>query len=324
MSVSTTSPPVDNRYWVEVNEAATNNAHATALDLVGYGKRVLELGPAAGHVTRVLVERGCEVTGIEIDPRAAAGLEGIAECVVGDLGDPAIVLRAARGRTYDVVLAGDVLEHLPDPLPALRACRRVLGAGGYVVVSVPNIAHADIALSLAQGEFRYNDWGLLDRTHVRFFTLASLTELLERTGFVAIEVRRIVRPVFKTEIGLDAARFSRELVQGVLAHPEAETYQFVVRAVPHDGDYEVSRLAARAVEADGEAHRERRKRLAAEAEALLAKRKARRWRKEATAAGRKLARRQRPLDQATVSARRSLRPLLVRLRAASRRLRGRW
>jgi 2-polyprenyl-3-methyl-5-hydroxy-6-metoxy-1,4-benzoquinol methylase len=259
-------PQVDNRYWVDVDTSRENNAHTYALDMVGFNKRVLELGPAAGHVTRALVRQGCTVTGIEIDPEAAAGIAGVADCIVGDLSDPSVIAKAGEERKFDVVLAGDVLEHLADPLSTLSACRDVLLPGGFIVISLPNVAHADVALSLMRGKFAYRDNGLLDRTHLRFFTVASIGDLLTHAGFLAIETRRVVMPVFSTELKLDRGAFEPAVVEEALRHDEAETYQFVVKAVPDDGDYEISRLAARAIEADDELHRERSKRLVVESQ----------------------------------------------------------
>ena len=135
------------------------------------------------------------------------------------------------------------------------------------MISLPNVAHADIALSLHLGRFNYNDYGLLDRTHLRFFTLETIENLLEQAGLVAIDVRRVIRPAFETELGLDPSEFSPQTVESVLSHAEAETYQFVVRALPHNGDLEVKRLAERAVESYEEARRERLGRLAAESAA---------------------------------------------------------
>jgi O-antigen biosynthesis protein len=263
--------PADNRYWVKVDAEAQNNAHAFAIELIGQNKKVLELGPAAGHVTRVLVRRGCTVTGIEADADAAAGLEGVATCIVGDLSDPSVVRKAAEEEKFDVVLAGDVLEHLPDPLSTLRACREVLAPGGFVIVSLPNVGHADIALSLLQGEFPYGEYGLLDRTHLRFFTLPTVHDLLEQAGLIPIDIRRVVRPIFETELGLDRSAFSPDIIESVLANPEAETYQFVVRAVPHNGDHEVSQLAKRTIDSYEELRHERAKRLSAEAELAAVK-----------------------------------------------------
>ena len=259
-----------NRYWVPVDAEAENDVHAHALAFVGRGKRVLELGCAAGHVTRALVDRRCEVVGIEADAEAASNLDDLAggrvDVFVGDLTDPTIVQKAAEGRTFDVVLAGDVLEHLPDPVSTLQACRDVLRPDGYLVVSLPNIAHADVALSLLDGQFGYRDTGLLDRTHLRFFTLEGVHQLLEDAGFVGIEVRRVIRPIFETELAPDPAHFEPAVVERALAAPEAETYQFVVRAVPHSGDTEVARLADRAIRAEDDLRRRELDRLVLEAE----------------------------------------------------------
>jgi 2-polyprenyl-3-methyl-5-hydroxy-6-metoxy-1,4-benzoquinol methylase len=242
--------PTSNRYWSTVDPALANSAHTYALELLGQSKRVLELGPAAGHVTRALVERSCDVVAIEVDPEAAAGLDGIAECLVGDLNDPSMIGKAAESGLFDAVLAGDVLEHLVDPVATLRACREVLVPGGYVVVSLPNIAHVDVALSLVAGRFPYRDEGLLDRTHLRFFTRDTIGELFDQSGLTLIDIRRVVVPAFGTELGVDRSDFAVEVVDAALAQPDAETYQFVVRAVRHDGDAEVARLAARCIKAE--------------------------------------------------------------------------
>jgi len=247
-----------NRYWAPVDPDAPNNAHAFSLELVGHNKRVLELGPAAGAVTRALADRGCRVVGIEVDPEAARHLEGVAEAVVvGDLADPEVVAAVADDEGFDVVLAGDVLEHLPDPLAVLRACRRALRPGGYVVVSLPNIAHADVKLRLLAGQFDYRETGLLDRTHLTFFTRASLGQLLEDAGFLLVDLRRVLVPVFTTEQAVEAESVEPAVLQAVMADPESETYQFVARAMVHDGDAELARLAERIVAAETELERER-------------------------------------------------------------------
>ena len=71
------------------------------------------------------------------------------------------------------MVMGDVLEHLRDPLNSLRHAVRKLKPSGFVVTSLPNIAHGDVRMALMQGKFRYRETGLLDRTHMRFFTLET-------------------------------------------------------------------------------------------------------------------------------------------------------
>jgi 2-polyprenyl-3-methyl-5-hydroxy-6-metoxy-1,4-benzoquinol methylase len=258
---------VDNIYWAPVDPDAPNNSHAFSLQLIGSNRRVLELGPAAGHFTKALVDNGCRVVGVEVDPDAAERVQAFAErVVVGDLSDPEVVRSAIDEERFDVVVGGDVLEHLPDPLSVLRACRGALKPGGYVVLSLPNIAHADVKLQLLAGRFPYRDTGLLDRTHLRFFTLESIGEMLRDAGLLLVDLKRVTLPVFTTEQAVDPDSVTPEVLSSVLADPESEVYQFVVRAVVHDGDHEVARLAERVVDLDTELERERTRRTLAESE----------------------------------------------------------
>ena len=262
-----TAEPVDNIYWAPVDPSAPNNCHAFSLELIGGNRRVLELGPAAGHFTKALVDQGCRVVGIEIDPDAAEQTAKIAEkVIVGDLSDPAVVTSAIDEERFDVIVAGDVLEHLADPLSVLRACRDALRPGGFVVMSLPNVAHADVKLQLLSGQFRYRDTGLLDRTHLHFFTLDSIREMVRDAGLLIVDLRRVVAPVFQTEQAPDPADVAPELLAAASADPESETYQFVVRAVIDDGDAITANLAERVLAAEAALDVERERRAAVEGE----------------------------------------------------------
>ncbi|MDQ1415928.1 MAG: hypothetical protein QOF81_1541 [Acidimicrobiaceae bacterium] len=230
-------------YDVEVDPDAPNHSHAYALGMVGHNKRVLELGCAAGHFTRALVKRGCVVVGVEIDPAAAERARQVAERVlITDLDRPDALSELADGQ-FDVVVAGDTLEHLRDPLPVLRTCRRLLRVGGFIVVSVPNVAHADLRLTLLGGKFPYRESGLLDTTHLRFFTRQTVHDLLSAAGFVTVEIKRVIVPIFEAEFQVDRAAFPPAVIDRILEDPEAETYQFVVKAVLDDGDARVQSLS---------------------------------------------------------------------------------
>jgi 2-polyprenyl-3-methyl-5-hydroxy-6-metoxy-1,4-benzoquinol methylase len=244
-------------YDNDVDPSQPNNAHSFAVDMVGSNKRVLEVGCAAGHVTRILASRGCDVTGIEVDASAARSAEEHArEVLVADL-DVDDYMAKLEDQVFDVVLLGDVLEHLRDPLHAMRSFKKLVEPHGYIVASLPNIAHVDVRLALLQGRFQYGDWGLLDRTHLRFFTRTSGEQLLRDAGLLPVEVRRVFVPAFESEIPVDRSAVETGVLDGVLRDPEAETYQFVWRAIPDNGVAATRELATRCQYLDDELQKAR-------------------------------------------------------------------
>lgn len=209
-------------------------ADAQIARMIGKDKRVLELGCATGYVGRYLKEaRGCRVTGIELDPRAAEKARpGYEKIVVGDIADEK-TLREADGR-YDAVLCSNVLEHLPDPGKVLARLKPFLDPGGFFVVALPNVAHWSVRLGLLRGRFDYAETGVLDRTHLRFFTLKTARELLEGAGL------KVEEWGFDWDSGMrpvNALRFlpavGPKLVEAVYSlSPEFFGYQFVFKARP--------------------------------------------------------------------------------------------
>jgi methionine biosynthesis protein MetW len=157
------------------------------------GARVLDVGCATGYLAAELTRRGCPVTGIEADPTAAA--QASAHCehvIVGDLEDAACREELAARAPFDVVLCGDVLEHLRDPWSALGS---LAALGDRVVLSVPNVAHWTGRRALSRGRFPYADHGLFDRTHLRFFTRATARALAEGAGLRIVAERFAPAPL---------------------------------------------------------------------------------------------------------------------------------
>ena len=220
------------KYEAEVNLENKNSSHTLIVELVGYDKHVLDVGCSTGYLAEVLLKRGCRVTGIEIDPKAARRAEEYCERVmVGDVESLDLGEELDEG-SFDVIIFGDVLEHLKDPLQALRRLESFLGPRGYVVASIPNIAHGSVRLALMQGKFRYHSLGLLDSTHLRFFTRESLEQLFKDAGFLITELRRTTRGIFDTEMEIDREMVTEEILDLVHRDPEGLTYQFVLTAQP--------------------------------------------------------------------------------------------
>jgi O-antigen biosynthesis protein len=220
------------RYDARVDLSNENNSHTQLVLMAGRNNKVLEFGPATGYVTRVLKERGCRVTGVEIDSEAAEEAAPFCErIIVGDAETLDFEATFADER-FDVVMFGDVLEHLVDPSTVLRNSAALLRPGGSVVASVPNVGHASVRLALLSGRFPYTELGLLDRTHLRFFTRESLEQLFRDAGLSITQWKPIVQDPFDTELGLREEEFPRKLVDALRREPAAMTYQFMVRASP--------------------------------------------------------------------------------------------
>lgn len=223
------------KYDTSVDLGNKNNSHTLIVELVGHGRRVLDVGASTGFLARVLAERGCRVTGIEIDPESARQAEEFCERVIVGNVEELDLDEELGGQTFDVLVFGDVLEHLKDPLGALERFKPFLAPDGHVVASIPNIAHGSVRLSLLQGRFQYRPLGLLDNTHLRFFTRESVEEMFESAGFLTTDLRRTTQGLFTTEIEVDADRVSDDVVRLLQEDPEAMTYQFVLAARPYRG-----------------------------------------------------------------------------------------
>ena len=199
------------------------------------GQRILDVGCAAGAMGAAMLAAGAvEVAGIEVHPPAAGLARSRLSAVYGyDLDQlPALPY---PDRYFDVITAADVLEHVRNPAALLRHLRRWLSDSGRLVCSIPNVRHQSVLLPLlVHGRWDYVDAGILDRTHLRFFTVDSMRQLLSEAGFApegtadavasapSPELERVAELV--ASLGGDAARFREEarVVQLVLtARPRA-------------------------------------------------------------------------------------------------------
>ena len=212
-----------------------HSSHSVILSLLGPGggRRALDVGAADGFLAELLSERGWIVTALERDPfQADRARPRCHEVVVADLADSVPRLEGP----FDAIVFGDVLEHLPDPVSVLVALGGQLSRRGRIIVSVPNVAHLWVRLSLLLGRFDYADRGILDRTHLRFFTRRSLLEMLAACGLTVDELRAtpvplpLVVPPHLHGRWLDATHSAS--AWAARAWPGGLAYQFVASCRP--------------------------------------------------------------------------------------------
>lgn len=206
---------------------------ARLLRQVPDGADVLELGPGPGAMTRVLVARGHSVTAVENDPSAIAELTAMgAEVLACDL-NGADWANRLEGRRFGAILACDVLEHLNQPEVVLVHLRNLAAPAAPVIVSVPNVAYAGLIAGLQLGQFEYADTGLLDRTHVRFFTRANLTQTLVATGWAPEHWESYRLPVEKSEFVWVWQQLGHAQRQALIAgSADFDTYEWMMVATP--------------------------------------------------------------------------------------------
>ena len=251
-------------YEYGFDPADANNTAASVYRLVSSGgDRVLDLGSGPAVVSSYLASHdGKDITCVDSssDSLAKARERGIARTIEADLNHSAWT-DGLDGAVYDVIILADVLEHLINPQTLLETISTagLLTEGGYLVVSIPNAGHEAVLAELIKGRFTYQDTGLLDSTHLRFFTLASLRELLERSGFFITQVERTHRTAEQTSLAVHDVTLPQALRDRVLeASPEAQTYQFIVKAERSDAARDLAEVRERLERAEArlaEGHR---------------------------------------------------------------------
>jgi len=200
----------------------------------GKGLAVLDLGYGAGLFARRIRPACRYLAGVELDPEAAKeGAPFFDDPVTGDL------LEGISGpwkEPFDVIVAGDILEHLPRPELLLDALKPLLKPDGVLLLSLPNVANVTVRLGLLFGRFTYVPRGILDRTHLRFFTRATGRALLEDNGYRIASVGATAMPL---ELALPA--LGRPPLAGLVRGasfaaarlwPTLFGYQFVYEARP--------------------------------------------------------------------------------------------
>jgi 2-polyprenyl-3-methyl-5-hydroxy-6-metoxy-1,4-benzoquinol methylase len=206
-------------------EAYHGSVRRDLLDLVPLkAKRVLDVGCGSGQLGAAVKQRsGAQIVGIEINEQATRAAAAVLDQVICGSIEDETTWQKLEG-PFDCIIFGDVLEHLLDPWQALARFADCLTADGVVIASLPNIGHVSIIWGLLRGRWEYQERGLLDRTHLRFFTRRSIHSLFETAGMVIARWERNYR------LYEDSRRHLR-LVRGLARGPLKDLFTFQYRVV---------------------------------------------------------------------------------------------
>ncbi|MDR0319816.1 MAG: class I SAM-dependent methyltransferase [Rickettsiales bacterium] len=217
---------------------ARNDAMAFAYDYITPGSRVLDIGCACGDLGKLLHDtKKCKVVGLDynqesVDIAKATGC--FEQCERADMDNFKAADLAHLGK-FDFIVMGDVLEHLRDPMATLAKLRESLEPGGAFALSIPNIAHASVKAALLCDRFDYKDVGLLDRTHIHFFTWNSIARELADANLLVEKTRNTI---FPKGMMLDFNPFrelSAQTRRKILRDPHSHVGQYVVLCRNHKG-----------------------------------------------------------------------------------------
>jgi 2-polyprenyl-3-methyl-5-hydroxy-6-metoxy-1,4-benzoquinol methylase len=216
---------------------------------------VLDVGIGSGSLGAYLRDKkACQVDGITYNAEEAA-VAGAAyrEVKVADL-DAVRVSDLFGSQRYRYIVCADVLEHLRDPALVLTSVRDMLEPGGKVLISVPNVAYLGLLGELLGGEFRYRHEGLLDQTHVRFFTRRSLLRFFADMGWRVKRVECVELDLADSEFAPALDAMPPAVRSQLLSNPDGLTYQFVAEVVPRSDEEQADGSEAEASLAQPLAH----------------------------------------------------------------------
>jgi 2-polyprenyl-3-methyl-5-hydroxy-6-metoxy-1,4-benzoquinol methylase len=209
-----------------------NTSWYKAYNFIPNQSLVLDIGCSSGNFGKVLInDKKCIVDGIEINTTDAKRASKILRKVwVKDIEKDKLDYLNDK---YDVIYLGDVIEHLVDPISVLKNIKKYLSKKGFILFSIPNMGYLEVRLDLLRGEFEYTETGLLDKTHLHFYTQNEIFRIFNESGFNITNLdfvkkdypKDLIKNVLKN-IGLNANTKFYEL----MADTSASAFQFVGKA----------------------------------------------------------------------------------------------
>lgn len=211
-----------------------NNSNSIILREISSDSEVLEFGPAHGRMTKYLKETlNCKVTIVEKDIESGTEASNFSDYfLIGDhwgdiekynwLDDLQI-----SNKKFDYIIFADVLEHLYDPWKTLSSVKNLLKDDSRILISIPNVSHNSVIIDLINNKFEYREIGLLDNTHIRFFTYTSLLNMVHKAGFSIKKVLDAHNVVENTEFQNSFDDVHNDITKHLKLRKYGDVYQFI-------------------------------------------------------------------------------------------------
>lgn len=184
-------------------------------------RKVLDVGCREGILGQQVQKKGCHVTGVEIDREIALKTrDRLHKVVIGNIERKETL--SSLDRDYAIIICADILEHLIQPQKTLISLKNHLTTEGKILICIPNIAHWSIRSHLLFGRFDYTKRGILDETHLRFFTRHSFTRVLKEAN-----LRIIASDFIYAESPLDKIKDEKEKWKIINKYRESFALQYL-------------------------------------------------------------------------------------------------
>lgn len=216
-----------------LNKAKENEAWSKIFQFVKPNSKILDIGCSSGKLGAALrKEKGAYVVGMDLDEDdVKLAKKNLNEAFLLNIEQDSI---KHLGK-FDIVVMADVIEHLLDPINALKKIKGALRPNGELIFSIPNMANATVRIELLKGRFEYRDWGLLDRTHLHFYDQEEVNRVFREANYNVLKTDCTIRNIPKNVLIKELKPLGIEVTDSFvdfLNRPEALTYQFVGRATP--------------------------------------------------------------------------------------------
>ncbi len=178
------------KYSHQKVDVSNENVSLTKIvNMIDDGAEILDIGCSSGYLAEYLIQqKNCQVSGIELSKEDAEIAKKVCKKVVIANVEDSIWEKEFEKNSFDYIIVADLLEHLKNPLELLKRLKSYIKPKGFIIVSIPNIAHVSIRLELLRGDFESEERGILDDTHLQYFTLKKFSNLIKKADLFVNEL----------------------------------------------------------------------------------------------------------------------------------------